>query len=206
MVVFGITGGTGSGKTSVLNIFSKMGAAVIDCDALYNDMMKPGSTLHGEIAEAFGDVFAPDGTLDRKKLGERVFNDKSELRRLDAITFEHFKREVRRLVAEQRAAGRRITAVDGITLIQGRKLGMFECDCMIGVVAPEDIREERIMARDGITRDMARARILAQAPDKFYYDNCDVIIVNDCESREEFEAKTAPEIEALVEKTEEGQK
>jgi dephospho-CoA kinase len=80
-----------------------------------------------------------------------------------------------------------ITAVDAISLIESG-LGK-KCDVVVGVTAPFDVRVRRIMERDGITEEYARLRIGAQKPDSFYYDNCDYVLVSDCETVEEFEEK-----------------
>ena len=204
MLVFGITGGSGSGKTSVLKVFGKLGAKTIDCDALYAEMLRSDAGLCGEIKDAFGDdVCAPDGTLDRNTLGKKVFGDAEKLKLLDSITFKRFQKNVRAHIDKWRAEGAAVAAVDGATMIQARRCGMFDCNKMIGVVAPEDVRSGRVMARDGINMEAALKRIRSQEGEKFYRDNCEIIIENDSESREEFENAITPVIMGIISKTEE---
>ncbi len=204
MLVFGITGGSGSGKTSVLKVFGKLGAKTIDCDALYAEMLRSDEELCGEIKDAFGDdVCAPDGTLDRNTLGKKVFGDAEKLKLLDSITFKRFQKNVSAHIDKWRAEGAAVAAVDGATMIQARRRGMFDCNKMIGVVAPEDVRSGRVMARDGINMEAALKRIRSQEGEKFYRDNCEIIIENDSESREEFENAITPVIMGIISKTEE---
>lgn len=189
MVVLGITGGTGAGKTSALNALSRLGAYVIDCDALYYEMLCPGTALYDTLCEAFGaDIFFPDGGLNRKRLAERVFSVPEELERLNAIIFRHLMMgEVAQRIEEQRRLGRRAVAVDGITIIESRMAGAFACDCCVAVTAPEELRLKRIMARDGVEESYARARIAAQKSDAFYREHCDLVLINDFDTREQFE-------------------
>ncbi|MEA4814289.1 MAG: dephospho-CoA kinase [Oscillospiraceae bacterium] len=204
MLVFGITGGSGSGKTSVLNVFGKLGAKTIDCDALYAEMLRSDEGLCEEIKAAFGDdVCAPDGTLDRNALGKKVFGDTEKLKLLDSITFKRFQKNVDGRIDKWRTEGEAVAAIDGATMIYARRYGMFTCNKMIGVVAPEDVRAGRVMARDGIDMETALKRIRSQEGEKFYRDNCEIIIENDSESREEFENAITPVIMGIISKTEE---
>ena len=95
MIVFGITGGTGAGKTSALRVLERLGAYLIDCDALYYEMLRPGEAIHSALHETFGGgIFTPGGTLDRQKLGDRVFGAAAELEKLNAIVFTHLGAEL----------------------------------------------------------------------------------------------------------------
>ena len=184
MIVLGITGGTGAGKTSALRVLARLGAYLIDCDALYYEMLAPGEPLHDAIGDAFGaDMFLESGLLDRQKLGNRVFGAPEELARQ---------------IAGQQRLDTRCVAVDGINMIQARQAGCFRCDCMVGVIAPEELRLTRIMARDGISAAYARKRIDAQEPNSFYLDHCDVVLENTFENQHLFEASVEVFFEDLI--------
>ena len=188
MIVFGITGGTGAGKTSALRVLEKLGAYLIDCDALYYQMLQPGTELHAAISETFGqEIFDEKGSLNRQKLGNMVFGHPEELKKLNEIIYHYVGDEIRAQIKKQESLQTRCVAVDGINMIQTREAGMFTCDCMVGVVAPDQLRLRRIMARDNISEEYAQKRIDAQQPNEFYYEHCDAILENIYESQELFE-------------------
>ncbi len=171
MRTIGITGPTGAGKTSVLRALASLGAHIIDCDALYHEMLQSSEELRSAIADAFGDVFAPDGTLDRKRLGACVFSDKDALLRLDLTVREHLPRELMR-----RMEGHSLIGIDAIKLIESGIANV--CDVTLAVTAPEEVRIRRIMARDGIDEAYATARAKAQKPSAFYEENCGRVFMN----------------------------
>ena len=172
--VIGFTGGTGAGKTSALLALQEMGAYIVDCDAVYHEMLAQDGAMRREIAEAFDDVFTPDGTLDRQKLGERVFADAQQLARLDRIVRAHVPRET---VRRAMASGADLIGVDAIKLMESG-LGAL-CDATVAVLAPEETRVHRIMTRDGISEEYARARVRAQQDEAFFRAHCSHVFVND---------------------------
>lgn len=186
MKIIGITGPTGGGKTSALRALQSLGAHVLDCDALYHELLASNADMIKALDTRFSGVVT-DGVLDRKALGEIVFSDAEALEALNEITHRFVGTEVGRRLLEWERGGVWITAVDAISLIESG-LGK-KCDVVVGVTAPFDVRVRRIMERDGITEEYARLRIGAQKPDSFYYDNCDYVLVSDCETVEEFEEK-----------------
>ena len=182
MIVIGITGPTGSGKTTALMVLKKLGFQIIDCDALYYDLLKTDEALRQGLQDAFGEVFLPTGELDRKKLGGLVFNDKKALAKLNAVVFPAIDGAICREI--DRCTGRGVV-VDAINLIES---GMGErCDATFAITAPPEVRLKRIMVRDGITEEYARSRIAAQKPDSFYRKRCTMVLENRAGSREEFE-------------------
>lgn len=206
MIVLGITGGTGAGKTSALRVLEKLGAYLIDCDALYYEMLDPGKAIYNALGEAFGaDIFTETGALDRQKLAGIVFSDPEELARLNRIIFQHLGAELEKRVEEQEILDVRCVAVDGINMIQARQAGKFRCDCMVGVIAPEELRLKRIMKRDQISEAYAQKRIDAQKPNSFYLDNCDVILENTYENQTLFEESVMVFFQDLIRKCEEAQ-
>ena len=170
-LIVGLTGGTGAGKTSALAALEDLGGTVLDCDAVYHQMLRTDPALRGAITAAFGPVFCPDGSLDRQKLGTLVFSDHAALDRLNAIVYEYLPPELLR-----RAQGHTLVGLDAISLMESG-LGRL-CACTVAVLAPAEDRVRRIMARDGISEDYARLRISAQQPDVFYRERCSHILEN----------------------------
>lgn len=175
MELVGVTGGTGSGKTTALQALEARGALVIDCDAVYHALLENNAELLAELEESFpGTVEA--GKLQRKKLGAIVFQDAAALRRLNAITHRYIGQEVQRRLREHAMNGGTIAAIDAIELFSS---GLAErCKLTIGVIADEETRAARIMARDGLTRDYALLRIRAQRPDSYFREHCTVVLEN----------------------------
>ena len=184
LLVIGITGGSGAGKTTMLRCVQARGGVCIDCDALYHDLTKTDESLRAELASAFGDVFLPDGDLDRARLGQLVFSSAAQRTRLDEITARHVGNAVRSRLAQAEESGAALAAIDAINLIQSG-LGAL-CCVTVGVLAPEKTRLARILARDGVPRERALARLHAQAPDEFYRKHCDHLLINNAETPAQF--------------------
>ncbi len=178
-LIVGLTGGTGAGKTSALAALEDLGGTVLDCDAVYHQMLRTDPALREAITAAFGPVFCPDGSLDRQKLGTLVFSDHAALDRLNTIVYEYLPPELLR-----RAQGHTLVGLDAISLMESG-LGRL-CACTVAVLAPAEDRVRRIMARDGISEDYARLRISAQQPDAFYRERCSHILENNCATPAQF--------------------
>lgn len=183
MIVLGLTGGTGAGKTTALNVLKEFGAYIIDCDAVYHELLQSSDEMQREICSAFPQCFKAS-RFDRKELGKIVFGNKSALDKLNTITHKYVLNEIDRVIESERSSGRKIVAIDAILLIEsgaGKR-----CDKIIGVIAPASVRAERIMKRENITRDYALSRINSQKSDEFFIENCDYILKNDCKDVSEF--------------------
>jgi dephospho-CoA kinase len=155
-------------------------------------MLRTDAPMKQAITEAFGDVFLPDGTLDRQKLGSVVFRDPDAMARLNDIVYAHLVPE-----AARRAEGQKIVGFDAINVIES---GMsLMCCRTVGVIAPAEVRVERIMARDGIDEKYARMRIAAQKADTFYYENCTDVLENAEATPEAFEEKALAFFSRLIE-------
>ena len=181
MTIIGITGPTGAGKTTALEILEELGFEVVDCDALYYQMLRTDAVLRQSLVDAFGQVFLPDGQLDRKAVAKRVFSDQSELAKLNAIVFPAVSAAVKQKITNCSQIG---LAIDAINLVES---GMGQlCDATVAVTAAPEIRLRRIMARDHLTQEQAQARISAQRPDGYYKDLCTYLLENQEEDKEAF--------------------
>lgn len=164
-MIIGITGGTGCGKTTLLTAIEKIGGLVLDCDAIYHELLSSDPGLLSAIDHRFPGT-VENGTLQRKKLGAIVFSDAQALQDLNAITHRAVKEEVlRRLEARPVLA-----AIDAIALFEG---GLAElCDVTVAVTAPVEDRVRRLMTRDNISEDYARKRIAAQHDEAWFRSHC----------------------------------
>ena len=177
MRVIGVTGGTGSGKTTLLRLLEARGAAVLDCDRVYDRLLERDEALRTALRRDFPTAFAQDGTLDRKALAACVFSDPAQLRRLNASVYYFMGLEVRRLLVEAKNAGKRLAVIDAINLTDS---GLSElCDVTVGVIAKEETRLRRITERDGIDDETALRRIRAQWPEEYFRKHCKIVLEND---------------------------
>ncbi|MBQ9460066.1 MAG: threonylcarbamoyl-AMP synthase [Oscillospiraceae bacterium] len=183
-VFFGITGLTGAGKTSVLRALKRLDGSVfiVDCDALYYELLASDTPLRRELRSVFPDAFEQSGAFNRTRMRELVFHDGAALSRLDDIVRAHVPREALRRARESGAA---VVGFDAVKLLESG-LGAL-CDRVVAVTAPEQARLRRIMARDGIAEEQARERIRAQRDEAFFRANCDVVFENAFSTPEETE-------------------
>ena len=178
MLVIGITGPTGAGKTTVLHVLRDMGGAVADCDAVYHRLLRTGVSMQNELKARFGgEIFDENGDLRRKKLGAIVFENPDALSDLNAITHRHIIAELKRLIAQAEREGRPAIALDAVALLESGAGSL--CDTTIAVTASEEARVRRIMAREGISEDYARARVRAQKPASWFEARCAHTLRND---------------------------
>lgn len=175
MTIIGITGGTGSGKTSVLSLLEKRGALIIDCDEVYHELLDGCGELVNELSERFPGVVS-GGRLERRKLGEIVFDDAEALADLNAITHKYVSMQVNARLSDWAMRGGRVAAVDAIALLKSDLAD--RCAAIVGITAPTQDRIRRIMEREAITREYAEMRISAQKPNEYFEEHCDYIIHN----------------------------
>ena len=194
MTVIGLTGGTGAGKTTVLQLLKEHGGAALDCDRIYDELLETNEALRRDLCKSFGDaIFSENGALDRKALASHVFSDASALRELNAIVYYYIGVEIRRRLTELKRQGVRLVGIDAVNLIES---GLGElCETTVAVLAPDDMRVERITARDGITPDQAKMRISAQRGDDYYRKYAKSVLENDGD-----EAHLREKAEALLER------
>ena len=183
MMIVGITGPTGSGKTTALNVIREMGGCVLDLDAVYHGLLKTDAGLLGELDARFPGVIR-NGELDRKALGNIVFADKQALSDLNAITGKYILAETDRQLEAAQRQGVPIAAIDAINLLEGDL--PERCHVTVAVTAPVEIRVGRLMERDGISEEYARLRISAQQPNEYFEAHCDHTLRNGEGAQEAF--------------------
>lgn len=178
MLTIGLTGGIGSGKSTVARILQKYGAKVIFADDVAKELTEPDMPAYRKIIEYFGTgIIGDDGRINRKKLADMVFSDKEELKRLNEITHSFVAERIVGLVDEYRRSGSEIVTVEAIVPIEHGFLDVV--DTVWVVLAGETVRIERIMKRSGLTYEEARKRIQSQMTDEMYMSIADQIIYND---------------------------
>lgn len=162
MKLYGLTGGIATGKSTVTAMFRALGLPVIDADALAREVVEPGQPALAELGARFPGVIGPDGRLDRKALGERVFADPAERAALNAITHPRIRELALQRTVELAATGAPVALYDAPLLIENRlHEGM---DGVILVWCPREVQRARLMARDGLSEAQAEARLASQLP------------------------------------------
>ena len=170
-MIIGITGGTGCGKTTLLNLIAARGGLILDCDAIYHELLISDKAMLEAIENRFPGV-VESGALNRKKLGAIVFADENALLDLNRITHAAVKTEVLRRLEDAPV----LAAIDAIGLFEGNLAPL--CDVTVAVTAPEEARVKRLMLRDGISEDYARSRIRAQHREDWFRERCDYVLSN----------------------------
>lgn len=170
-MIIGITGGTGCGKTTALEVISQLGGVVLDCDAIYHDLLKTNRDLLGQIAARFPGT-VENSQLLRKKLGQVVFSDPQALSDLNGITHRFVCQAVKEALKDRPP----LAAIDAIALVESGLSRL--CDVTVAVTAPVEVRVARLMVRDSIPESYVRARIAAQPSEDFFRANCDYVLEN----------------------------
>ena len=164
--IYGLTGGTGSGKTIAANRFEQHGICVIDADKAGHQLLEPGGGAYQQVVEQFGSDILTNGRIDRGKLGQLVFGDEAAREKLNAIVHPLIFQVISRRCAELYREGHRAVIVDAALLAEN---GVREkwLDGLILVTAPREVRAARLVAGRLITPEQAQQRIEAQSdPDQ----------------------------------------
>ena len=173
-MIIGLTGQTGSGKSTVCEILTQNGLFVIDCDKISREITAKGSPVLLKLAEKFGsDILCEDMSLNRKKLAEKAFSSKENTLLLNSITHPEITKLIEKKIKENLD---KTIVLDAPTLFESGADKL--CDKIVCVLADENIRVDRIIERDNITHEQALARISAQKDDSFFINNCDTVIYN----------------------------
>ena len=177
MKVYGLTGKTGAGKSTVAGKLAKLGFYIIDGDVIARGITEKGKPALKELANEFGyDIIESDGSLNRKLLASRAFKDKESTAKLNRITHPLIKKEFEAELMKAQNEGFAFAVIDAAALLESSCKDL--CEKIIVVTAPEDIRLERILKRDNITKAQALIRINAQFPDEYYNEKADILIRN----------------------------
>ena len=177
MKVYGLTGKTGAGKSTVAEKLEMMGFCVIDGDKIARSITEKGKPAISILANEFGcDIIEDDGSLNRKLLASRAFKDRESTAKLNAITHPIIKAEFEKELRKAEAEGFSFAVIDAAALLESSCKDL--CEKIIVVTAPEEIRLSRILLRDGITKEQALIRIKAQFPDEYYNEKADILIRN----------------------------
>lgn len=175
MLIIGLTGGIACGKSNISATLAELGAVIIDGDALSRELTVPGGVALPAIRAAFGDsVFHADGTLDRRALGQIVFSEDSALRRLDDVMQPLLLDMIRDRIDDARNAGHAVCVLD-MPLLYEKELDSL-CDRVWCAWLPAEMQLERLMARDGFTREEALGRIRSQLPTDEKAARADIVI------------------------------
>lgn len=176
MKVIGVTGTSGVGKTTVCEILNKkFNAFIIDADEVARELSKKGNSYLQAIAEYFGqNILDSNGNLKRKELASLIYNDKAKREALNSITFKFVVEEIKRRV--DLAKEDKMIVIDAALLFES-KLNE-DCDIVLGIIADEIQKIERICKRDNITEEMAKKRVAVQITDEKLFKKADYIIKN----------------------------
>ncbi len=162
-IIVGLTGGIATGKSTVARFFQDLGVVVLDADRIAREIVAPGQPALREIVDLFGDaVLTDDGSLDRPALGQRIFSDPEARRQLEAITHPRIARTMWQRATDAVADGHPYVLYDAALLVETGSHRLM--DSLIVVDCPEDTQLQRLLDRDDLTEEDARARIDSQMP------------------------------------------
>ncbi len=174
MLKIGLTGGMGSGKTTVAQIFETLAIPVYYADQAAKDLMNTNSLLKKQIVDAFGPETYKDGKLDRAYLANIVFNNNDKLNLLNSIVHPATLTDAKAWMQNQKAP---YAMKEAAIIFETNMEGTF--DFIIGVTAPESLRLERVIKRDQITEDQVFQRMHQQMDESEKINRCDFVIIND---------------------------
>ena len=178
MITLGITGRSGCGKSTVTAVFAAHSVPLADADQISREILLPGSPLLPALVERFGgDILAADGTLNRRLLADRAFATPEGKAALDGLTHPEIVRRIRAAKQAALASGAPLFVLDGAVIVG--TAAQAECDRLCVVTAPFETSVSRIMARDGISAEMAARRLNAQTPEETLTAQADYVLRND---------------------------
>lgn len=189
MIVIGLTGGIGTGKTTVCQMLACLGATVIDADRLGHEALKKGTAVYEELVNAFGrGILKTDDEIDRARLGEIVFNSPESLKRINEITHPRLYQRVKELIEEHRKRGAKVVVVEAAALIEANWMPLM--DEIWITTAPRQTVLLRVEKRSNFNGEQTLARIRSQMTREEREKHATVVIDTDCsleEVREQLE-------------------
>ena len=178
MLVIGLAGGIGSGKSSVSGMLKNLGAIIIDADKLGHEVYLPGTEGLREVVSEFGeDILSSNGEIDRRILGSKVFGSPEAMAKLNAIVWPRIKNKVTELIEENSQLGTEVLVLDAAVLIEAGWTSVV--DEVWVVTAPVDQIISRLESRNGITEEQAMSRINSQMTTEQRVEYADIVIEND---------------------------
>ena len=177
MKIIGLTGLTGAGKSTVAQKLIAYGCYHIDADKVAREVINNNESVKNKLKERFGsDVINTDGTINRPLLASRAFADEQSTLDLNDITHPAVIEEINSIIKDMEEVGYRGVIIDAIALFESGLADL--CNFNVAVVAPKEIRLERIMKRDNITEEKALERINAQKDESFFTSRADFVLWN----------------------------
>lgn len=178
MLILGLTGKTGAGKSMVCSLLKERGCYIIDGDLVARQVLETGSPVIERLKETFGeDVVKYNGEVDRKLLASRAFHQEQKRKKLNAITHPAIREKVLEEIEVAKIEEYEVCIIDAAALLESEIKN--DCDFIAVVFSPMDVRLKRIIERDNMSVTDAKRRIDAQKEDEFYLENADIIIIND---------------------------
>ena len=171
--VFGITGGSGTGKSTVCRILADHGVTILDADEIGHQLMEPGGAAYQPVVDTFGtDYIKRDGRIDRRRLGELVFGDDKALKALNVLVHPAIHKKLLEEIEKREG----LIGIDAALLIEANLLSLTQELWL--VTADLNVRIERIVLRDGVTRELARQRLACQLADEEKKKYAKVVLEN----------------------------
>lgn len=176
MITIGLTGGIGSGKSTVSSRLAELGAFIVDADLVAREIVEPGQPALAELAEAFDGVLNPDGTLNRAELARQAFATPEATEKLNAITHPRIRARTEELFKQGRESGTQVLVYDMPLLIENGEVD--KVDHVLVVDAPDELRIDRLVQHRGLDEDDARRRIAAQIDRETRLNAADTVLDN----------------------------
>ncbi|MCG7457321.1 dephospho-CoA kinase [Corynebacterium sp. ACRPH] len=176
MITIGLTGGIGSGKSTVSSRLAELGAFIVDADLVAREIVEPGQPALAELAEAFDGVLNPDGTLNRAELARQAFATPEATEKLNAITHPRIRARTEELFKQGRESGAQVLVYDMPLLIENGEVD--KVDHVLVVDAPDELRIDRLVQHRGLDEDDARRRIAAQIDRETRLNAADTVLDN----------------------------